>query len=426
MRSSAMPKKPFGSSTPSSKIPIKPNSEEEARRRRGGRPPGHEGAGRTSFSEDEADGVEDLAPDERVCPHCHCELLDTAVRDRSYIEIEPIKPKKKLVHIHRRICPGCMKTFERKPTDVLPRVQIGNRLGAQCLYDHYVGGMTLGALARRLGLKRGSLASFEKVAANLLEKTIDRLTEEYRSARVKHADETTWRCDGRNGYAWGFFTDDLSIYRFRESRGSKVAVDVFGEGPHKGVLVVDRYAGYNPAWLGRMQYCFEHLKRDGKDILEKGVKDEKERALLEELVECLRFAMTLRRRETGKACDRESRRIQGQTSPTSSSPRSRTRKSASQRRSTEPAGRPSLPGGMRNARADCKGLSAAAAWLRGRAKWVSRVRPIRTSTAVGLSPQPETAAEGSVSSRHIVETLCRARFRIVETERQPRSDPALH
>ena len=161
--------------------------------------------------------------------------------------------------------------------DVLPRVQIGNRLGAQCLYDHYIGGMTLGALARRLGLKQGSLVSFEKVAANLLEKTIDRLTEEYRSALVKHADETTWRCDGRNGYAWGFFTDNISIYRFRESRGSKVAVDVFGSGPHKGVLVVDRYAGYNPAWLGRMQYCFEHLKRDGKDILEKGVKDGKER-----------------------------------------------------------------------------------------------------------------------------------------------------
>ncbi len=50
-----------------------------------------------------------------------------------------------------------------------------------------------------------------------------------------------------NGYAWGFFTDDLSIYRFRESRGSKVALDVFGEGQHRGGLVVDRYAGYNPA-----------------------------------------------------------------------------------------------------------------------------------------------------------------------------------
>ena len=57
---------------------------------------------------------------------------------------------------------------------------------------------------------------------------------------------------------------------------------------------------------------------------------------------------------------------------------------------------------------------------------VSRVRPIRTSTAVGLCPQPETAAEGSVLSRHIVEMHCRARFRIVETERQPRSDPAIN
>ena len=305
----APPKKPFGSSTPSSKIPIKPNAEDEARRRRGGRPAGHRGAGRTSFSEEDADVVEDRAPDEHVCPHCRCELMDIGVRDRSYFEIEPVKPKKKLVHIRRRMCPECMRTFERRPTDVLPRVQIGNRLGAQCLYDHYIGGMTLGAIARRLGLKKGSLASFEKVAANLLEKTVGRLAEEYRAAPVKHADETTWRCDGRNGYAWGFFTAELAVYRFRESRGSKIAVDVFGPGPHKGVLVVDRYAGYNPAWLGRMQYCFEHLKRDGKDILEKGVKDGKERALLEELVECLKFAMTLRRRENGKAYDRESRRI---------------------------------------------------------------------------------------------------------------------
>lgn len=305
----ALPSKPFGSSTPSSKIPIKPNAAEEAKRQRGGRPAGHEGAGRSSFSAEEADDVEDSVPDEHVCPHCRCELVDIGVRDRCYVEIEPVKPKKKLVRIHRCMCPECMKTFEKKPTNVLPRVQIGNRLGAQCLYDHYVSGMTLGTLARRLGLKKGSLASFEKVAAGLLEKTVERLIDEYRLAPVKHADETPWRCDGRNGYAWGFFTENLSIYRFRESRGSKIAVDVFGTGPHKGVLVVDRYAGYNPAWLGRMQYCLEHLKRDGKDILEKGVKDERERMLLEELVECLKFAMTLRRRVKGATYNRESRRL---------------------------------------------------------------------------------------------------------------------
>ena len=62
------PEKPFGSSTPSSKIPIKPNAEEEAKRRRGGRPAGHKGAGRSSIPEEEADVIEEAVPDSHVCP----------------------------------------------------------------------------------------------------------------------------------------------------------------------------------------------------------------------------------------------------------------------------------------------------------------------------------------------------------------------
>ena len=40
----------FGSSTPSSLIPIKENSTEEARRRKGGQPEGHEGHGRKAVA----------------------------------------------------------------------------------------------------------------------------------------------------------------------------------------------------------------------------------------------------------------------------------------------------------------------------------------------------------------------------------------
>ena len=50
------------------------------------------------------------------------------------------------------------------------------------------------------------------------------------------------------------------------------------------------------------------------------------------------------------------------------------------------------------------------------------MRPIRTSTAVVQYVQPEIAAEGNGLSRLVVEMHCRARFRIVETERHPRSD----
>ena len=32
------------------------------------------------------------------------------------------------------------------------------------------------------------------------------------------ADETTWSCDGLRGYIYGFFTDDIALFRFRGTR----------------------------------------------------------------------------------------------------------------------------------------------------------------------------------------------------------------
>ena len=38
-----------------------------------------------------------------------------------------------------------------------------------------------------------------------------------------------------------------------------VAEEVFGEGDHIGVLVRDRFPGYDNSFKGKQQYCFEHL-----------------------------------------------------------------------------------------------------------------------------------------------------------------------
>ena len=71
--------------------------------------------------------------------------------------------------------------------------------------------------------------------------------------------------------AWGFFTNDVSLFRFRGSRASSVAKEVFGTGKHKGTLIVDRYSGYTAAWRGRLQDCYEHLKRDGLKRLRRSI-----------------------------------------------------------------------------------------------------------------------------------------------------------
>ncbi|MGN0889054.1 MAG: transposase [Kiritimatiellia bacterium] len=66
-----------------------------------------------------------------------------------------------------------------------------------------------------------------------------------------------------------FFTQDVALFRFRGTRRMCVAEEVFGEGDHIGVLVRDRFPGYDNSFKGKRQYCFEHLKRDCKELLEK-------------------------------------------------------------------------------------------------------------------------------------------------------------
>ena len=88
---------------------------------------------------------------------------------------------------------------------------------------------------------------------------------EYRRAPVKHADETGWRNDGHNGYAWLFCTARISLFRFRQSRSASVAQEVFGTLRLPGTLVVDRYNGYNQTPCS-IQYCYAHLLREVQDL----------------------------------------------------------------------------------------------------------------------------------------------------------------
>ncbi len=70
--------------------------------------------------------------------------------------------------------------------------------------------------------------------ATILEPAIPTLVDHYRQAPVKHADETGWRTDGKNGYAWLFATPLISIFRFRNSRAAAVAQEVFGSQSQAG------------------------------------------------------------------------------------------------------------------------------------------------------------------------------------------------
>jgi transposase len=254
----------FTSQTPSSKKPFKANAPAAGEKKRGGAQVGHPGHGRESFSEEEAGEVKRIRT-HSLCPDCGCGLEHKGYRKRRVIDIDPIHVKKILYHLETKQCPECRKKYAAQAPGVFPKCLIGNNLLTWIAVSHYLEGTPLGRLESRLGIGSGTMLKALHRVAEIMKEVPEKLIEHWRSAPVKHADETVWRNDGRNGYGWLFATPEVSIFRFRTTRSAKVAREVFGNGPLPGVLVVDRYNGYNRAPC-RIQYCYAHLLRNIQDL----------------------------------------------------------------------------------------------------------------------------------------------------------------
>jgi transposase len=254
----------FGSSTPSSKIPVKPSTPAQQAPRFGGAKPGHVGHGRHTIPPEAADRVERISAPE-LCPECGRVLQAKGTKSRTVIDVQPLRRETVCYHLDQKYCAHCRKLVRPSPPGVLPRALLSNRLLAHVAVQHYVYGVTLGQLENQLDVGYGTLLGALHQLAGLLELACEQLMQDYRQARVKHADETGWRTDGHNGYAWLFCTETISIFRFRQTRSGQVALQVLGAKRLRGVLVVDRYHGYNRAPCA-LQYCYAHLLRDVQDL----------------------------------------------------------------------------------------------------------------------------------------------------------------
>lgn len=240
----------------------------------------------------EADRVVQTPPPTR-CPKCGGTLTAKGVRERTVLDCRPIRVERIVYRLPRCRCRRCGASVETAAPGVLPKSVYGNGLLAHVAVQHYLYGATLGQLEKQTGIGYGSLVDALHQLARRLKDVPERLLKEYRQAPVKHADETGWRNDGGNGYAWIFCTPHLSVFRFRHTRAASVAREALGKKRLAGVLVVDRYAGYNKAPC-RIQYCYAHLLRDVQD-LEKEFPDQPEvAAFVKTLAPLLAAAMGLR------------------------------------------------------------------------------------------------------------------------------------
>ncbi len=259
----------FGSSTPSSQVPLKANALKENQGKRGGAKPGHRGHGRQTFDESEADRIVRVESEvEDRCPRCGGLLEDKGIEEHCVIDLPPLKTERIIYQLPKRYCPRCQKSYQPSTPGVLPRSLYGNQLVATVATMHYLHGIPMGRIIEQIDIGLGPLIKIFHRLAKIFGSIPNRLIGQYRRSPVKHADETGWRNDGQSGYVWLFATDKISLFLFRKSRSSSVPREVFGDKPLPGTLVVDRYNAYNKAPCA-LQYCYSHLLREVEDI-EKG------------------------------------------------------------------------------------------------------------------------------------------------------------
>ena len=289
----------FGSSTPSSKQKFKKNSKKDKKKKQGGSKQDRKGgSGRHIFDESDADQIIKIPFEEKSCPDCGGILENQGKQARAILDTALMEIKKILYHCPIRKCKQCSRKITKHPL-VMPRSKYGNSLISNAIVMHFLEGIPLKRLEKMWGpeIIPGNLRKIFHKLAQRIKPAIDKLKEDLREKEVIHADETGWRTNGHSGYSWLFCCDDISLFAFKDTRSAKVVDEFLSTKSLNGVLVVDRYAGYNKAPL-KLQYCYEHLKRTLDDLLKEFPNDEEVKVFHQLLRPLVCKAMKLRNQKT--------------------------------------------------------------------------------------------------------------------------------
>jgi hypothetical protein len=100
----------------------------------------------------------------------------------------------------------------------------------------------------------------------LFHPVVRELFEVLRASNVVHADETGWRIDGKNVWAWCISNPRLALFLIDQHRSGEVVRQALGDSL-PGVLVTDFYAAYNQIDC-RKQNCLVHLLRELERVRE--------------------------------------------------------------------------------------------------------------------------------------------------------------
>lgn len=268
-------KTPQNSSLPPSTLHphAKPPRKKRKSKKRRGAQPGHPKHQRALIPTDQCDQVHSLKP--KACRRCGAKLsgTDPAPLRHQVWELPEIKALVSEYQQHRLPCACCGEiTCAALPPGV-PRGQSGPRLMAftALLMAFYRQSKrrTAQFLETLLGqpCSPGLTVKIQNQVTEAARPSYDELVAALPTQGHLNADETGTKENNTKAWLWTFVASVFTVFAVRATRAA-TAVDQLITNTFSGIVTCDRAKMY---WrVGRIQWCWAHLKRDFQGLIDRG------------------------------------------------------------------------------------------------------------------------------------------------------------
>ena len=214
-------------------------------------------------------------PAPQTCPRCHCQALSPHSEVYEHLQEDIVLvPRTRVIRfVHQQCwCPRCRRPVYQTAKGELAGCTIGPVTRAVAMhlrYDLQIPYRKVQYLLRDLfgmPLVPASAMAFDRQAARQGLPLYEELGAMLKSADWAHADETSWRENGRGRYLWFGGNQHIAVYQIAD-RTSDSAVQLLGS-DFDGTLITDAYAAYNAVHAAHRQTCWRHIAARCKEILQ--------------------------------------------------------------------------------------------------------------------------------------------------------------
>ena len=249
-----------------------PRKKGKSKRQRGGQP-GHPKHERPLIPTDECDDVRPLKPTE--CRRCGERLSgkDPEPLRHQVWELPEIKPIVTEYQRHRLVCPCCGETTCAELPAGVPQGQSGPRLMAftalLMAYYRQSKRRTAEFLTTLLGQPccPSLTVKIQKQVTAAVRPSYEALAAELSKQEQLSIDETGTKEANGKAWLWAFVAQAFTVFAVRATREATALTTFLGEQFH-GIVNCDRAKMY---WfLGSLQWCWAHLKRDFQAMIDSG------------------------------------------------------------------------------------------------------------------------------------------------------------